>query len=185
MNPGLARIIGVMLKLDFQRAVPQHPEDHAGIRRVWRDLMFVCDDARVCHRGETDPTGDERVRPVARQAGLIPHRGHAEHKLAPLGSTGDESWRTLRGASRNKVFLATSDEFTARNASGPVRAQGPKLTVPSESGPGPRVAGDRPRRRSAASRFHRQQELRADVMTSFPARVFTQLQNGPGGRAAA
>src|SRR4051794_19908321 len=45
MNPGLARMIGVMLKLDFQRAVLQRiPKISAERERVWRDLTFVCDE---------------------------------------------------------------------------------------------------------------------------------------------
>ena len=45
MNPGLARILGVMLKLDFQRAVLQRiPQITAQPERIWRDLLFVCDD---------------------------------------------------------------------------------------------------------------------------------------------
>ena len=42
MNPGLARALGVMLKLDFQRAVLQRiPQIAAHPERVWRDLLFV------------------------------------------------------------------------------------------------------------------------------------------------
>ena len=45
MNPGLARILGVMLKLDFQRAVLQRiPQITAQPERIWRDLLFVCDE---------------------------------------------------------------------------------------------------------------------------------------------
>ena len=74
MNPGLARIIGVMLKLDFQRAVLQRiPKISAQPDRVWRDLMFVCDEYHAFATvGETDPTGDERTFALSRQARLIP-----------------------------------------------------------------------------------------------------------------
>src|SRR4029450_3667836 len=74
MNPGLARIIGVMLKLDFQRAVLQRiPQMSAQPERVWRDLLFVCDEYHAFATvGETDPTGDERAFALSRQARLIP-----------------------------------------------------------------------------------------------------------------
>ena len=118
MNPGLARIIGVMLKLDFQRAVLQRiPKISAQPDRVWRDLLFVCDEYHAFATvGETDPTGDERTFALSRQARLIPIV--ATQSISSLRSVlpGDESWRTLLQCFRNKVFLATSDEFTARNA---------------------------------------------------------------------
>lgn len=118
MNPGLARIIGVMLKLDFQRAVLQRiPRMSAQPDRVWRDLLFVCDEYHAFATvGETDPTGDERTFALSRQARLIPIV--ATQSISSLRSVlpGDESWRTLLQCFRNKVFLATSDEFTARNA---------------------------------------------------------------------
>jgi hypothetical protein len=118
MNPGLARIVGVMLKLDFQRAVLQRiPQMSARPDRVWRDLLFVCDEYHAFATvGETDPTGDERTFALSRQARLMPIV--ATQSISSLRSVlpGDESWRTLLQCFRTKVFLATSDEFTARNA---------------------------------------------------------------------
>jgi hypothetical protein len=118
MNPGLARILGVMLKLDFQRAVLQRiPQITAQPQRVWRDLLFVCDEYHAFATvGETDPTGDERTFALSRQAKLIPIV--ATQSISSLRSAlpGEESWRTLLQCFRTKIFLATSDEFTARNA---------------------------------------------------------------------
>jgi hypothetical protein len=118
MNPGLARILGVMLKLDFQRAVLQRiPRITAQPANVWRDLLFVCDEYHAFATvGETDPTGDERTFALSRQARLIPIV--ATQSISSLRSAlpGDESWRTLLQCFRNKVFLATSDEFTAKTA---------------------------------------------------------------------
>ena len=94
MNPGLARIIGVMLKLDFQRAVLQRiPKISAQPDRVWRDLMFVCDEYHAFATvGETDPTGDERTFALSRQAQLIPIV--ATQSISSLRSVlpGAESW---------------------------------------------------------------------------------------------
>jgi hypothetical protein len=85
VNPALALALGVMLKLDFQRAVLQcipqiaaHPERH------WRDLLFICDEYHAFATvGETDPTGDER--PVSTGP---PHsdRGDPEHQLSTIGA---------------------------------------------------------------------------------------------------
>jgi len=118
MNPGLARILGVMLKLDFQRAVLQRiPQITAQPRNLWRDLLFVCDEYHAFATvGETDPTGDERTFALSRQAKLIPIV--ATQSISSLRSAlpGDESWRTLMQCFRTKIFLATSDEFTAKIA---------------------------------------------------------------------
>ncbi len=118
MNPGLARILGVMLKLDFQRAVLQRiPKISAEPHRTWRDLVFVCDEYHAFATvGETDPTGDERTFALSRQARLMPIV--ATQSISSLRSAlpGEESWRTLMQCFRTKIFLATSDEFTARTA---------------------------------------------------------------------
>ena len=97
LNPGLARILGVMLKLDFQRAILQRiPQITAHPERTWRDLLFVCDEYHAFATvGETDPTGDERTFALSRQARLIPIV--ATQSISSLRSAlpGDESWRTL------------------------------------------------------------------------------------------
>ncbi|PYR72844.1 MAG: hypothetical protein DMF87_27155 [Acidobacteria bacterium] len=118
MNPGLARAIGVLLKLDFQRAVLQRiPKIAADPHRVWRDLLFVADEYHsFATVGESDPTGDERAFALSRQARLIPIV--ATQSVSSLRSAlpGDEAWRTLLQCFRTKIFLATSDEFTAKFA---------------------------------------------------------------------
>ena len=118
LNPALARGLGVMLKLDFQRVVLQRiPKIAASPQRPWRDLLFVADEYHAFATvGETDPTGDERAFALSRQARLIPIV--ATQSISSLRSAlaGDEAWRTLLQCFRTKVFLATSDEFTARVA---------------------------------------------------------------------
>jgi len=118
MNPALARGLGVMLKLDFQRAVLQRiPQMAAHPERAWRDLLFVADEYHAFATvGETDPTGDERAFALSRQARLIPIV--ATQSISSLRSAlgSDEGWRTLLQCFRTKVFLATSDDFTARVA---------------------------------------------------------------------
>jgi hypothetical protein len=118
MNPALARGLGVMLKLDFQRAVLQRiPKIAANPTGAWRDILFVADEYHAFATvGETDPTGDERAFALSRQARLIPIV--ATQSISSLRSAlgSDEAWRTLLQCFRTKVFLATSDEFTARIA---------------------------------------------------------------------
>jgi hypothetical protein len=118
LNPALARGLGVMLKLDFQRAVLQRiPKIAANPAANWRDLLFIADEYHAFATvGETDPTGDERAFALSRQARLIPIV--ATQSISSLRSAlgSDEAWRTLLQCFRTKIFLATSDEFTARVA---------------------------------------------------------------------
>src|SRR5438132_1296752 len=97
MNPALARGLGVMLKLDFQRAVLQRiPKIAANPNGTWRDVLFVGDEYHAFATvGETDPTGDERAFALSRQARLIPIV--ATQSISSLRSAlaSDEAWRTL------------------------------------------------------------------------------------------
>jgi len=62
MNAGLAKAIGVMMKLDFERAVLKpvpdmevHPDRH------FRQVLFMCDEYQhFATVGESEPTGDEK-----------------------------------------------------------------------------------------------------------------------------
>ncbi|MFN7981322.1 MAG: TraM recognition domain-containing protein [Vicinamibacterales bacterium] len=182
MNPGLARIIGVMLKLDFQRAVLQRiPKMTAGRDRAWRDLMFVCDEYHAFATvGETDPTGDERTFALSRQARLIPIV--ATQSISSLRSVlpGDESWRTLLQCFRNKVFLATSDEFTARNAAD-LCGRKDRLKAHyslSESGRDAHVSLLTGRAAAARQSLTASKSYAPTYEHIFPPRVFTELQNG-------
>jgi len=180
-NPGLARIMGVMLKLDFQRAVLQRiPCMSAETSKVWRDLVFVCDEYHAFATvGETDPTGDERTFALSRQARLIPIV--ATQSISSLSSVlpGDESWRTLLQCFRNKVFLATSDEFTARNAAelcGKRDRLKSHYSI-SESGREAHISLLTGR---AAANKHSLTATKSYAPTHehiFPPRIFTQLQN--------
>lgn len=180
-NPGLARIMGVMLKLDFQRAVLQRiPRMSAESSREWRDLLFVCDEYHAFATvGETDPTGDERTFAMSRQARLIPIV--ATQSISSLRSVlpGDESWRTLLQCFRNKVFLATSDEFTARSAAD-LCGRRDKMKAHyslSESGREAHISLLTGR---AAANKHSLTATKSYAPTHehvFPPRVFTQLQN--------
>ncbi len=181
MNPGLARIIGVMLKLDFQRAVLQRiPKMTADAKRTWRDLLFVCDEYHAFATvGETDPTGDERTFALSRQARLIPIV--ATQSISSLRSVlpGDESWRTLLQCFRNKVFLATSDEFTARNAA---ELCGRKDRIKAryslaESGTDTHVSFLTGRTASARQAITATKSYGPVHEHIFPPRVFTELQN--------
>jgi len=118
MNPGLARAIGVMMKLDFQRAVLNRvPQMEAQRDRHFRQVLFLCDEYHhFATVGENEPTGDEKFFSLSRQPKCIPII--ATQSISSLKSTlPGESWRTLLQTFRTKIFLALSDDFSARTAS--------------------------------------------------------------------
>jgi hypothetical protein len=117
-NPGLAKTIGTLLKQDFQRAVLNRiPRMEREPGRGWRGLLFLCDEYQgFATVGENDPSGDEKFFSMSRQAKCIPIV--ATQSISSLRSTlPGESWRTLLQTFRTKIFLALSDDFSARTAS--------------------------------------------------------------------
>jgi len=118
LNPGLAKAIGVMMKLDFQRAVLNRiPKIEMNLEKYFRQVFFICDEYQhFATVGENDPTGDEKFFALSRQPKCIPIV--ATQSISSLRSTlPGETWRTLMQTFRTKIFLALSDEFSAKIAS--------------------------------------------------------------------
>jgi hypothetical protein len=117
-NPGLARTIGTLMKQDFQRAalnrIPRMEREPA---HYWRETMFLCDEYQsFATAGENDPSGDEKFFALSRQAKCIAIV--ATQSISSLRSTlPGETWRTLLQTFRTKIFLALSDDFSAKTAS--------------------------------------------------------------------
>ncbi len=118
MNAGLARALGVMMKLDFERAVlnrisqmEAHPERH------FRQVLFLCDEYQhFATVGENEPLGDEKFFSLARQPKCISIV--ATQSISSLQSVlPSDSWRSLLQTFRTKIFLALSDDFSASVAS--------------------------------------------------------------------
>src|SRR6266852_1149940 len=118
MNAGLAKALGVMMKLDFERAVLNRvPQMEAHPDQYFRQVMFICDEYQhFATVGESEPTGDEKFFSLSRQPKCIPII--ATQSISSLKSAlpGD-TWRTLLQTFRTKIFLALSDDFSARTAS--------------------------------------------------------------------
>jgi hypothetical protein len=118
MNAGLAKALGVMLKLDFERAVLNRvPAMEKNPDRYFRQVLFLCDEYQhFATVGESEPTGDERFFSLSRQPKCIPIV--ATQSISSLKSVlPGESWRTLLQTFRTKIFLSLSDDFSARIAS--------------------------------------------------------------------
>lgn len=117
-NPGLSKAIGTLMKQDFQRAVLNRiPRMEREPRRHWRQVLFLCDEYHAFATvGENDPSGDEKFFALSRQAKCIPIV--ATQSISSLRSTlPGEAWRTLLQTFRTKIFLALSDDFSAKCAS--------------------------------------------------------------------
>jgi hypothetical protein len=118
LNPGLAKALGVMMKLDFERAVINRvPEMEAHSERYFRQVLFLCDEYQhFATVGENDPGGDEKFLALSRQPKCIPIV--ATQSISSLRSAlPGETWRTLIQTFRTKIFLTLSDDFSARIAS--------------------------------------------------------------------
>ena len=118
MNAGLAKALGVLLKLDFERAVLNRvPLMEKNPESYFRQVLFLCDEYQhFATVGESEPTGDERFFSLSRQPKCIPIV--ATQSISSLKSAlPGESWRSLLQTFRTKIFLSLSDDFSARIAS--------------------------------------------------------------------
>jgi hypothetical protein len=118
LNPALAKIIGTMMKVDYQRAVLLRvPEMDENSERHFRPTVFICDEYQnFATVGGDNPTGDERFLSLSRQPKCIPIV--ATQSISSLKEAlPNEGVKTLLQAFRTKVFLSTSDPDTARYAS--------------------------------------------------------------------
>jgi len=180
MNPGLAKAIGVMMKLDFERAVLNRvPEIEANPDKYFRQVLFLCDEYQhFATVGENDPTGDEKFFSLSRQPKCIPII--ATQSISSLRSAlPGESWRTLLQTFRTKIFLTLTDDFSARTAS-ELCGREDRLKVSynlSESGHDARVSlltGNALSHRAnitASKSYNTQNDYRFDMKT------FTELRN--------
>jgi hypothetical protein len=118
MNASLAKALGVMMKLDFERAVLNRvPEMETRPNQYFRQVLFLCDEYQhFATVGESEPTGDEKFFSLSRQPKCIPIV--ATQSISSLKSAvAGDGWRTLLQTFRTKIFLALSDDFSAHTAS--------------------------------------------------------------------
>ena len=118
LNPALARTIGTMMKIDYQRAVLLRiPKMDAEPDRHFRPTVFICDEYQnFATVGGDNPTGDDRFLSLSRQPLCIPIVA-TQSVSSLIEALPNEGVKTLLQAFRTKVFLTTSDPETARYAS--------------------------------------------------------------------
>jgi hypothetical protein len=118
LNPAVAKTVGTLMKVDYQRAVQLRiPKMSAEPSRYFRPAVFICDEYQnFATVGGDNPTGDERFLSISRQPKCIPIV--ATQSVSSLkDALPNEGVKTLLQAFRSKVFLTTSDPDTARFAS--------------------------------------------------------------------
>jgi len=118
LNPALAKVIGTLMKIDYQRTVQLRiPKMDAEPHRHFRPTVFLCDEYQnFATVGGDNPTGDERFLSISRQPKCIPIV--ATQSISSLKEAlPNEGVKTLLQAFRTKIFLSTSDPDTARFAS--------------------------------------------------------------------
>jgi hypothetical protein len=181
MNPALARLLGTLLKQDFQRAVlgriTAMPAAPSG---AGRPVVFLCDEYQAfATSGENEPSGDEKFFSLARQARCIPIV--ATQSLSSLRSTlPGESWRTLLQGFRTKIFLALSDDFSAQIAAdlcGKVERLKPSYTF-AEAGQDAKVSWLTGRAAAHKSTVSATQSYAPICEYLFEPKVFGELPNG-------
>ncbi|PYU67064.1 MAG: hypothetical protein DMG52_34890 [Acidobacteria bacterium] len=93
------------------------PQIEAYPEQYFRQVFFICDEYQhFATVGENEPTGDEKFFSLSRQAKCIPII--ATQSISSLKSSlPGETWRTLLQTFRTKIFLALSDDFSAKIAS--------------------------------------------------------------------
>ena len=186
-NPGLARTIGTLMKQDFQRAVlsriPRMAQDPAAplaprpvpLRRVPR----LRDGG-----GERPDRGREVLRALAPGA-VHPHRRDPESELAAVrAARGVLAHACCRRFAR-RIFLALSDDFSARVASdlcGQDEQLKPQYTI-SENAQDAGVSLLAGRTTVAPRHDHREQELPGQSATRVRAQDVRRTQERPGDRA--
>jgi hypothetical protein len=117
VNEGVAKIIGVLIKLDYERAVINRiPEMIKAPERYWRHTAMIVDEYQmVATAGERDSAGDDKFFSLSRQPKCIPII--AMQSISSLRSTlPGESWRTVLQLFRTKLFLTQTDDFSAQIA---------------------------------------------------------------------
>src|SRR5262249_21257772 len=180
LNPGLARTIGTLMKLDFQRAVLNRiPEMEKDTDRHRREVLFLCDEYQAFATvGEHDPTGDEKFFALSRQARCIPIV--ATQSISSLRSTlPGESWRTLLQTFRTKIFLSLSDDFSAETASrlcGKEEMLKPSYSL-SESGQDARISVLTGRATSHKATLSTSKTYTTHMLPTFEPKVFAELKN--------
>ena len=180
LNPVLAKTIGTMMKIDYQRAVLLRiPKMDREPNRHFRPTAFICDEYQnFATVGGDNPTGDERFLSISRQPRCIPIV--ATQSISSLKEAmPNQGVKTLLQAFRTKIFLSTSDPDTARFACelcGKADRTRISYTV-SESSANPNVGWLSGRTSSNKGSLSASKQYQKHKEPLFDEVVFTELKN--------
>ena len=180
LNPVVARTIGVLMKLDYQRAmllrIPQmaeHPERH------FRPSLFVADEYQQFVTIGEGATGDQNFFALSRQArciGIIATQSIVSLKSA-LGN--EDGYKTLLQTFRTKLFLNTADDVTAEYAC-KIAGREDQLQVTynlTESGQDARISAIGGRHVAERSSVSAGKSISVRERDRFPEKAFYGLKN--------
>jgi hypothetical protein len=179
-SPGLSRMIGTLMKMDFQRAVLDRVQRmEAEPMKPYPPVLFLCDEYHAFATvGANEPTGDEKFFSQARQSRCISIV--ATQSISSLRSAlSGETWRTLLQTFRTKIFLTLSDDFSAQVASD-LCGRDEQLKVSynfSESGQDAAISMWNGRSVAEKSSVTASKTYSVQKDNIFEPRVFTELKN--------
>jgi TraM recognition site of TraD and TraG len=180
LNPALAKTIGTMMKIDYQRAVQLRiPKMEAETDHHFRATVFICDEYQnFATVGGDNPVGYERFFSISRQPKCIPIV--ATQSVSSLKEAlPNEGFKTLMQTFRTKIFLTTSDPDTARFASeicGKVDKTKISYTV-AESSNNPQVGWLSGRTSSNKGSVSASKHYQKSKELLFDERAFLELKN--------
>ena len=180
LNAALAKVLGTLMKMDYQRAVQLRiPQIDANPDRYFRQTVFLCDEYQhFATVGGDNPNGDERIFSLSRQGLCIPIV--ATQSICSIGEAlPNEGLKTLLQCFRTKIFLSTADPGTAEYASelcGKVERTRVSYTV-SESSTNANVGWLSGRTSSNKGSVSASKQYQKHKEPMFDERVFLDLKN--------
>jgi hypothetical protein len=181
LDPTVAKTIGTLMKLDYQRAVllriPRMAA--AGPATHFRPTVFVCDEYQnFATVGETG-TGDQNFFSLSRQPKCIALVATQSVVSLKSAISSDDAAKTLLQTFRTKVFLNTADDVTADFAS-KLCGKEDRLQVSynvSESSQDAKVSFLDGRTAGSRSSVSTSKSYQVRQLERFPARAFYGLKN--------
>ncbi|HXB57216.1 MAG TPA: TraM recognition domain-containing protein [Vicinamibacteria bacterium] len=185
LNPIVAKTVGTLMKLDYQRAVllriPKMAAAAAAAEqgRVFRPTVFCVDEYQnFATVGETG-TGDQNFFSLSRQPkciGIVATQSIVSLKSA-LSS--DDAYKTLLQTFRTKIFLNTADDVTAEFA---VKLCGKEDRLQatynvSESSQDAKVSFLDGRTAGGRTSVSTSKSYQVRQLERFPVKAFTSLKN--------
>ena len=155
LNPALAKTIGTMMKIDYQRAVQLRiPRMEAETDRHFRPTVFICDEyPELRHRRRRQPSWRRALLFHLSSAEVHSHRCHAEREFAE----GSVAERGFQDADADLSDEDLSDDLRSRHGAVSRRKSAARRTRRRSATPSPNPA-TMPKSAGSAGARHRTRE---------------------------